>query len=112
MDPTCFLSLLNSLKFSDYTIHCKGEDFHVHKAILSTASSYFRAVCSERQEKGRTFNSKDVEKNEDLMKDDPWILANMLERIYTGSYGRPLDWQIQYKAKMETRRQKNEKMAD
>ena len=38
-------SLLDSGKYSDFKITCKGVEFKVHKAIICSASDFFSALC-------------------------------------------------------------------
>lgn len=40
-----FGNLLDSGKYSDFKITCKGAEFKVHKAIVCSASDFFSALC-------------------------------------------------------------------
>ena len=37
--------LLESGGFSDFTIRCRGEEYKVHRNILTAQSKYFEKVC-------------------------------------------------------------------
>jgi BTB/POZ domain-containing protein len=38
--------LLKSAKYSDLTLVCEGQEFHVHRAVLCPKSTFFDAACS------------------------------------------------------------------
>ena len=38
--------LLNGIRFSDLVLRCEGQDFKVHKCILTLRSKYFATACS------------------------------------------------------------------
>ena len=53
-------SCLESGKYSDLTIICRGHEFHVHRAILCTASKFFQAACDGEFKVSHLNNAKAV----------------------------------------------------
>lgn len=67
-------------QFSDYTLSCGGHEFEVHRAIMSDASDYFLAVCSESSfAEGRDARCEFPE-------EDPSLMCRLIIHQYTGDY--------------------------
>ncbi|EPS42063.1 hypothetical protein H072_3949 [Dactylellina haptotyla CBS 200.50] len=71
--------LLNSGKFSDFRIKCRGKEWKVHRAIICPQSKYFATMCESDFKEAR-----DAEL--DLSSESQIHVGQMLEYLYTGSY--------------------------
>ncbi|RVD86151.1 uncharacterized protein DFL_004441 [Arthrobotrys flagrans] len=71
--------LLESGKYSDFTIICGAKEWKVHRAIICPQSEYFTILCDSNFKE-----SKDAEL--DLSAEPPLDVENMLKFLYTGSY--------------------------
>ncbi|KAL8960478.1 MAG: hypothetical protein Q9183_005458 [Haloplaca sp. 2 TL-2023] len=74
---------LESGKYSDLTILCRGHEFPVHRVVLCTASKFFAAACDGPYKEAQNATI-------DLSEDDPQALKRMLRFLYTANY-RELD---------------------
>ncbi|KAL8697919.1 MAG: hypothetical protein Q9201_006852 [Fulgogasparrea decipioides] len=72
-------SSLESGKYSDLTIKCRGREFHVHRVVLCTASKVFATACDGAFKEAQ--NGKI-----DLSEDDPGAIQRMLEYLYSADY--------------------------
>lgn len=72
---------LNEMKrdreFCDFTIIVKGEEFHVHKTVISTASSFFETML-------RNDNKESREGKAELHDIDPDSMKCCIDFMYTG----------------------------
>ncbi|TVY83176.1 BTB/POZ and MATH domain-containing protein [Lachnellula suecica] len=71
--------LLESGKYSDFTLRCGNKVFHLHKSVVYWASKYFEAALDGQFTQGNTghLTIEDAE---------PEMVARMLDFIYTGAY--------------------------
>ena len=92
--------LLDTGKFSDFTITCQGREWKVHKAIVCSqsdtieAASRFGKVCKLSALHGSTLLIGVQEAEEakiDLTEDDPEIVEYMLRFMYERNYRLPSD---------------------
>ncbi|KAK5992066.1 hypothetical protein PT974_05463 [Cladobotryum mycophilum] len=67
--------------YSDLTITCGRKEYHVHKVLLCTRSSFFKRICDGPFKEGlsNTINLPD---------DDPEAVDSMMCYIYNGYYPR------------------------
>ncbi|KAI0405966.1 hypothetical protein F4802DRAFT_596639 [Xylaria palmicola] len=70
--------LLSSGEYSDLTIMCEGQEFHVHKAIVCTQSPIIAAAMKSNFKEAKT---NTIEVNFDLI-----TLKCMLDYLYKGDY--------------------------
>ncbi|KAI1113039.1 hypothetical protein F5Y14DRAFT_452450 [Nemania sp. NC0429] len=70
--------LLHTGEYSDFTILCEGEEFHVHKTIVCPQSPVFSAALKSALKEGKT-NALEV--NFDIT-----LLKCMLSYMYTATY--------------------------
>ncbi|KAK2768598.1 hypothetical protein FQN54_000454 [Arachnomyces sp. PD_36] len=74
--PSNIKRYFNTKKFSDFTVRVDGEEFYVHKLVLSSQSLYF-ATMFERDE------WKECDQNfVELVGDDPSAIESMLRFMY------------------------------
>ena len=71
--------LLISGDFSDFTLHCGGTSFKVHRPILAPVSPFFKGLVGTMFKEG-------AEKEATVKETTPIALAMMLRSIYTGRY--------------------------
>ncbi|KAH4862491.1 hypothetical protein HBH75_015400 [Parastagonospora nodorum] len=76
-------SLLDTGKFSDFTITCQGREWKVHKAIVCSQSDTIEAASR--------FGKEAEEAKIDLTEDDPEIVEYMLRFMYERNYRLPSD---------------------
>ena len=91
-----FGELLRSGNYSDFKITCKGAEFNVHRAIVCSASDFFKALCDSGFKVSSC--SGDFSKmvidalqeqsagSVDLPDDDPETVKRMIDFLYTGRY--------------------------
>ncbi|KAI4088817.1 MAG: hypothetical protein LQ344_005794 [Seirophora lacunosa] len=72
-------SMLDSGRYSDLTITCRGRAFYVHRVFLCSASKFFSAACD-----GGFKEAQDSQI--DLSDDDPKTLGRLLQYLYTTDY--------------------------
>ncbi|KAL8930453.1 MAG: hypothetical protein Q9208_000637 [Pyrenodesmia sp. 3 TL-2023] len=95
---TRMASLLETGKYSDLTLTCRGREFAVHRSVLCPASKFFAAACD-----GGFMEAREGRIN--LDDDDPGALERMLSYLYTTHYddrGPPSETQTPSSA-MDTR---------
>ncbi|KAK5956630.1 hypothetical protein OHC33_002116 [Knufia fluminis] len=71
--------LLSTGQYGDFEIECRGHIFKVHKAIMSSASPFFKSAIDGPFKESR-------ENKIDLCEDEPEIIARILILIYCGVY--------------------------
>lgn len=91
-----FGELLRTGSYSDFKITCKGTEFKVHKAIVCSASDFFKTMCDsgfkvspcpiERSRLAIDRLQEQSEGSVDLPDDDPAIIKHVIDFIYTGTY--------------------------
>ena len=75
--------LMESGKYSDLTVTCKGKRWTLHKAIVLALSDYLKGAVSGNFDGGTTNGC-------DFKDEDPRILQSVFEWMYTGLYRPPL----------------------
>ena len=98
------LSALQSGKYHDLIIRCESREWKVHRVILCASSDYFGTICeatfkvrAQQSSKPVLMTAKEGLSGEiDLKDDEPDMVDNMLQFLYTSNYqdnadgGRPL----------------------
>ncbi|GKU07565.1 kelch 21 [Fusarium langsethiae] len=71
-------------EFTDFTFICEGGDIKVHKVIICSQSTVFRAACAGqfKESLSGTYN---------LMSDQPDMVQLMVDYLYTGDYSVDMD---------------------
>ncbi|KAI5867909.1 hypothetical protein GGS23DRAFT_1228 [Durotheca rogersii] len=76
---SCLAPLLQTGRYSDFSIQCGGRQFNVHRAIVCTQSPFFDVACSRGLD---GINDGVVH----LPGEDPAILEKVLQFLYSGYY--------------------------
>ncbi|KAK1971965.1 POZ domain-containing protein [Colletotrichum sublineola] len=76
--------LLETGKFSDFTIVCQNTEFRVHKAVLYPQSDYFAALFDSNMEEAQ----KGVVTFDDI---DPKIMKHLIDFFYSDYHGFEFD---------------------
>ncbi|CVL07633.1 uncharacterized protein FMAN_14510 [Fusarium mangiferae] len=74
--------LLKTGDYSDLTISCGKDQYHVHKAIICPRSPFFKAACDGKFKEAQTGTI-------DLPDDDPIAVRMMIEYLYHATYMPP-----------------------
>ncbi|RBQ77366.1 hypothetical protein FVER14953_12944 [Fusarium verticillioides] len=72
-------NLLQTGDYSDLTITCGKDQYHVHKAIICPRSNFFKAACDGKFKEAQTGKI-------DLPDDDPAAVRMMIEYLYHDTY--------------------------
>ncbi|XP_065205256.1 speckle-type POZ protein B-like [Planococcus citri] len=70
-------SVLENPNFADFTISANGKNYHVHKVILASRSTYFAKLFESGMKENQQNRVEITDVNEDIM-------GEMLKFIYTG----------------------------
>ena len=95
LSPEAGFEMLESGKYSDFTITCGDRTFKVHRGIICAQSDFFQAVCASKFKVLQPFTAtcasthtcqESIEAKVDLPEDEPEIVARVLEYLYTANY--------------------------